>query len=219
MQKMNGRYEDAKKTFSDYLKASLDKSDQSYKALAKIEIDGCDTALVLLKTPTKIKVEKTEGGVNTTIQDFSPKPLKNNRILFSSQKTDTAVNVTTTTADHYSAIFTAEKSGTTFSSRTMLPVPPNDSKTHTGNAVLSADENTLVYTKCDQSPLIRMNCKLYSSKKEGSEWKNPTELTGLNSATANTTHPSWGVDADGNSILYFASDRGEIGRASCRERV
>src|SRR5688572_15429290 len=82
MQKMNGRYEDAKKTFSDYLKVKLGKKETSYKKLAEIEIAGCDTALALLKTPTKIKVEKTEGSVNTTIQDYSPKPLKGNRILY-----------------------------------------------------------------------------------------------------------------------------------------
>ncbi len=207
MQKMNGRYEDAKATLNNYLKASLDKGDANYKGLAKVEIDGCDTALALLKTPTKIKVEKTEGGVNTTIQDYSPKPIKNNRVLFSSQKTDTAVNVTTTSADHYSAIFTAEKSGTNYTNRTVLPVPPNDSKTHTGNAILSADENTIIFTKCDQTPLIRMNCKLYRAKKEGAEWKNSEELTALNVATSNTTHPAWGVDKDGNEILYFSSDR------------
>ncbi len=211
MQKMNGRYEDAQKTFREYLKVSLGKGDENFKGLAKIEIDGCDTALALLKTPTKIKVEKTEGAVNTAIQDYSPKPLKGNRVLFSSQKTDTAVNVSTTTADHYSAIFLAEKSGNSYSNRLTLPVPPNDSKTHTGNAVLSDDERTIIFTKCDQQPLIRMNCKLFRSKKEGNDWSNAEELTGLNLPTANTTHPAWGVDADGNSILYFSSNRGGKG--------
>ena len=43
MQKMNGRYEDAKKTLEGYIKAPVGKKDISYKALAKIEIEGCDT--------------------------------------------------------------------------------------------------------------------------------------------------------------------------------
>lgn len=207
MQKMNGKYEIAQKTFNDYLQAKLDKDDANYKSLAKVEIDGCDTAIALIKTPTKIKIEKTEGAVNTAIQDYSPKPLSGNRILFSSQKTDTAVNLNNTTSDHYSSIFTAEKAGTSYSNRAVLLSPPNDPKTHTGNAVLSADEKTIVYTKCDQAAIVKMKCKLYRSVKNGAEWTNAEELKGLNTEDATTTEPTWGVDKDGNNILYFVSDR------------
>ncbi len=210
MQKMNGKYEDAKKTFTDYLKAQLGKKDPNYKALAKIEIEGCDTALVLLKTPTKIKVEKTEGSVNTTIQDYSPKPLKDNRMLYASQKTDTAVNISKSTADHYTSLFTVEKSGKTYTNRTPLPSPPNDSKSSVGNGILNADESVLIFTKCADSLSLenRIKCKLYkATKKNALEWNEVEEIKSLNSEEGTTTHPAWGVDGQGNEILYFASDR------------
>ena len=207
MQKMNGHYEDAKKTLEGYIKAPIGKKDISYKALAKIEIEGCDTALALIKTPTKIKVEKTQGAVNSTIQDFSPKPLKGNGILFSSQKTDTAVNITTSTVDHYTTIYRAEKSGNSYTGRTELPVPPNDSKTNTGNAVFSPDENSIIFTKCEVSLENWQNCKLYRSAKDGATWKDAEELKGLNYAEGTTTQPTFGVDNEGNQILYFVSNR------------
>lgn len=209
MQKMNGNYEVAKTTFDKYLKTNLDKDEKSYKGLAKVEIAGCDTALALIASPTKIKVEHATGAVNNAIQDYSPKPLKGNRVLFSSQKTDTAVNITANKYDHYSSIFTAEKTGTTFGNKVMLPVPPNDSKLHTGNAILSGDDKTIIFTKCDQSVTVtnKLDCKLYRSKKEGSEWGNPEELKGLNYAEGTTTHPAFGLDAESNELLYFVSDR------------
>ncbi len=207
MQHMNGRYEDAKKTYEGYIKAPLGKKDVSYKSLAKIGITGCDTALLLIKTPTKIKVEKTEGAVNSTIQDFSPKPLKGNGILFSSQKTDTAVNISISKADHFTTIYRAEKSGKAYTGRTELLSPPNDPKTNTGNAVFSPDENSIVFTKCEVSIENWQTCKLYRSFKEGAGWKEAEELKGLNYAEGTTTQPAFGLDNEGNQILYFVTDR------------
>ncbi|MES2620284.1 MAG: OmpA family protein [Bacteroidota bacterium] len=210
MQKMNGRYEEARKTFTDYLKVKLGRKDPNFKALAKIEIDGCDTAVVLLKNPTKIKVERTEGGVNTTLQDFSPKPLKGNRLLFSSQKTDTAVNITVSKDSYHTSIFTAEKAGKSYGSRTMLPSPPNDGKMASVNAILNSAETTMIFTKCSDSLSMgnRIRCKLFrATKKNTLEWNEPEELKSLNFEEGTTTHPAWGVDADGNEILYFVSDR------------
>lgn len=209
MQKMNGRYADAKTTLEGYLKAPLGKKDISYKNLAKIEIEGIDSALVITKFPTKIKVEKTEGQVNSTIQDFSPKPLKGNGILFTSQKTDTAVNLTNSKDNHFTSIFTADKTGNSFTNRTALPVPPNDDKTNTGNAVYSPDEKSIVFTKCGvvEEDENRVNCRLYRSVKNGTTWGDAEELKKLNGELGTTTHPAFGVDKDGNTILYFTSNR------------
>lgn len=209
MQKMNGKYEEAKKSLQDYQSLPLGKKDENLKDLAKNQIEGCDTALVLTSAPTKIKVEKIEGGVNSTLQDLSPKVVNGKNIMFAQQRTDTAVNLTTTSANHYTAVFTAEKSGKAFINKTELLSPPNDDKSNTGNAVLSADGNTLIYTRCGVDYLKgnQMRCNLLRSKKEGAGWSAPDSLSGLNLAGATTTQPAWGVDADGNPILYFVSDR------------
>jgi len=151
-----------------------------------------------------------KGQVNTTIQDYAPKPVANG-VLFSSQKTDTAVNLNTTSADHYSSIFIAERQGNEFKNRTALPIPPNDSKTHTGNAIISGDGNLMIFTKCDQTPLVKMNCKLYKSVKESGVWGNATEIKSLNSANYTSTQPAFGLDKDGNNIIYYVSDKGGKG--------
>jgi outer membrane protein OmpA-like peptidoglycan-associated protein/tetratricopeptide (TPR) repeat protein len=209
--KMNGSYEDAKKAFQDYLKSKDDENENAgkLKQLARVEIEGCDTAAALMAAPTKIKVDKIEG-LNRAITDLSPKPLKNNRIIFAQMKTDTAVNVSSSKSDWYASIYTADKVGNTYANKQMLPSPPNDPKANTGNAILSDDEKTMIYTRCvSDSPLVQvMKCKLYRTVKEGAEWGNPEELKSLNDKEGTTTHPAWGVDNTGAKILYYVTDKG-----------
>ncbi len=208
-QKQNGHYDDAKKAFNDYLKAPLDKKDISYKPMAKIEALGCDSALAITKNPSKIKVERTEG-VNTPLTDLSPKPLKDNRMIMASMKTDTFVDNSRSKAEYYASIYTAERTGKTYGKKTLLPFPPNDHKANTGNAILTADEKTMIFTICKDSLMIdnQGTCKLYkTTMKNSMEWNEPEEIKALNLAGSTSTHPAFGVDADGNDILYFVSDR------------
>ncbi len=211
MLKANGKYEEAKKKFQEFLKMKDSKDFPQLKSLAKSDISGCDTAISLLASPTKIKVTHEQGVVNNPLQDFSPKPLKGGRVVYSALKSDTAVNIDVATHNYYTSIFVAEKQGGAWANETELPSPPNDPKTHVGNAVFSADENTIVFTKCDQTPLKVMQCKLYKSVKEGNDWSNAEELKALNKEEFSTTQPAWGKDKDGNTILYFASNRGKGG--------
>lgn len=207
MQKMNGKYEEAKKTFSAFLNSL---ADVNFKTLAKVELAGCDTALVLLQTPTNIKVQKTAGDVNTVLQDLSPKPISGQRILFASEKTDTAVDIIATQANYHSSIFTAELSAAGYVNRTILPAPINDPHYSTGNAIYSNNEQTIIYNRCTDSLSIgnRIRCKLFrATKKNGMEWNDPVELTDLNYPEGTTTEPAWGINAQGNEILYFVSDR------------
>lgn len=210
MQKMNGKYDDAKKSFEDYLKSDLDKDDKSYKSLAKVAIEGCDSSVAWLANPNKIKVEH-EDAINCILTDFAPKPLKNGRLLYSSLASDTATFVTDNTKDYYAKIFTARKEGKDWVDIAKLPYPPNDAKNHVGNAILSDDEKTMYFTKCDLSAIAQSKCKIFRCQKQGAEWTNAEEVKELNSPNFTTTQPAFGLDKDGKPILYFVSDRGGKG--------
>lgn len=209
MQKMNGKYDEARATFKSYLKTNLPKKEKSFKSLAKVEIEGIDSSAAWLANPNKIKVEYISGDViNTTLTDASPKPLSGNRLLYSSLKSDTAIIVTNNKRDYYSKIFLATKAGNGWNEE-MYPFPPNDSKMHVANAILTDDEKTMYFTKCSDNPLVKTLCKLYKTEKQGAEWDTPTELKTLNTVDGSytTTQPALGLDKDGNKILYFVSDR------------
>ncbi|MFN8276763.1 MAG: OmpA family protein [Chitinophagales bacterium] len=209
--KANGKYDEAKKAFQAYLKMDIPKDEKNYKTLAKIEIEGCDSAATWLANPNKMKVEHEEGPINNVLTDFAPKPLKGNRIIYSSLKSDTAINVTTSSNDFYAKIFTARRQGKEWVEDTRLPYPPNDAKNHVGNAILSEDEKVMIFNKCATEELNNPKCKLFKCEKNGADWGNAVELKTLNSETATTTEPAFGVDKDGKKILYFASDRGGKG--------
>jgi outer membrane protein OmpA-like peptidoglycan-associated protein/tetratricopeptide (TPR) repeat protein len=207
--KVNGKYEEAKTQFQNFLKSKDSEDLGALRSMAKVEITGCDSAIALIANPTKFKVVRENGVVNKPIQDYSPKPLSGNRILYATLKSDTAVNITDAKYDYYSSIFTAEKVNGTWQNAHVLPTPPNDPKTHVGNAIMSADEKSIIFTKCDEHLIKTMLCKLYQSKKEGAEWSVPEELKSLNAAGEGktTTQPAYGVDKDGKPILYFVSNR------------
>ncbi len=211
MLKANGKYTEAKTKFQEFAKSKDAADYPALKSATKAEIAGCDTALALIAAPTKIKVVHENETINNPLQDFSPKPLSNNRLMYSALKSDTAINIDLAKNDYFTSVFITEKKGGTWSEPTALPSPPNDSKTHVGNAVYNKDETQLVFTKCDQSQLSIMICKLYRSKKEGSGWGEPEELKNLNRLDMSTTHPSFGKTKDGKTILYFSSNRGNGG--------
>jgi outer membrane protein OmpA-like peptidoglycan-associated protein len=142
---------------------------------------------------------------------MSPKVLRGGRILYASLASDTATVITKNEKDYYAKIFTARKQGKDWVEITKLPYPPNDAKNHVANAILSTDENTMYFTKCDQSEIVKMKCKIFRSTKQGAEWSNAEEVKELNSPTNTTTEPAFGQDKDGKPILYFVSDRGGKG--------
>lgn len=210
MQRMNGKYDEAKKTLQEYLKSDLGKDEKSFKSLAKIAIEGCDSSVAWLANPNKIRVDH-EDAINCITTDFSPKVLRGGRIIYGTLAHDTATFITGNNTDYYSKIFTARKQGKDWVEITKLPYPPNDAKNHVGNAILSNDENTMYFTKCDQSEIEKMKCKIFRCTKQGAEWSNAEEVKELNSPTNTTTQPAFGVDKDGKPILYFVSDRGGKG--------
>lgn len=209
MQKMNGEYELAKKTFLKYQKTELGKDDISYKSLSKIEAQGCDSAEAWMKNPNKIKVQHQEGVVNSIQTDYAPKPISNNRLLYSVIKADTAINISKSDNDYYSKLYIAEREGKSkeWTKEEILPSPPNDPKLHVGNGIFNADETALYYTQCTSINTTGMHCNLYRIVKNGESWGFPEELKTLNDPEATTTQPALGIDKNGKEILYFVSNR------------
>lgn len=211
MLKANGKYEEAKKQFQEFAKMKDAADFPQLKSLVKSDVAGCDSAIAMLASPTKVKVSNQKVTFNKPLQDFSPKMVGENQVIFSALKSDTAINITDATNNYFTSIFTAEKQGGVWTNEVEFPTPPNDSKTHVANAVYTPGGNALVFTKCDQTPLSVMLCKFYKSTKENGAWGEAEEIKKLNKEEASTTQPAFGKDKEGNTILYFSSNRGTRG--------
>lgn len=210
MLKYNGKYDAAKKEFANFKDEYDGDNAEAYQKLVKNEIAGCDNALTIWSKPIDPrKVEHVSEPVNNELTEFAPKWMDSKTLLYSKFPHDTAINLTNfwkMKKDYRTKIFTATGEGANFSNETVVPGAVNDPKFHCGNAVITADGNTMYFTKCTEDAMLNMICKIYMSKKEGTSWGEPKEMP-INVEKATTTRPALGKDANGNDILYFSSNR------------
>jgi outer membrane protein OmpA-like peptidoglycan-associated protein len=214
MLKMNGKYDESKKAYKDFIDNYSGSDKDRMLAWAKREMEGCDIAKDIVKNPNgKQKVEHLPTPVNNELTELSPKWLSKDKIMFGSFPHDTAINLTSfwkNKKDYRTKIYTSNSTGSNnWSDPELVPGGVNDPKFHCGNAVISADGQTMYFTKCIEDDMLNMICKIYSSKKDGDKWGEAKECTAINSAEKNvtTTEPAIGKDANGKELLYFVSNR------------
>ena len=213
MMKAQGKYDKAIKEFDIFLKeAGLSKDkDGALGALskrAKMEKEGCELAKTMMEAKPESVVEDIPG-INHNLQDFSPKYMGSNQVLMAALLPDSAINLDNAHAsnnDYYSKLFMTSSSGNGAWSNVMMPDNINVKGKHNGNGVISKDGNTMYYTQCGESDVLKMTCDIYKSVKTGSNWGDP-EFLSINKKNASTTQPALGLDANGNEVLYFASNR------------
>lgn len=215
MMKAQGEYDKSIKEFNKFLTDTKDAKDKDgvlgeLKKRAKLEIEGAELAKTLMEEKQYAEVTEITG-INNPLQDMSPKYVDNNQVLMAALLPNEAINLTEAeknNEDYYSKLFYTSNSGGETWSKEFLPENVNVSGKHNGNGVLSKDGKTLYYTQCgsEEDNVSNMVCNIYSTVKSGSTWSDP-ELLAINRKGSTTTQPALGVDADGNEVLYFASDR------------
>lgn len=208
MLKMNGKYDEAKKAFGTFVN-EYDGKDGAMKEWAKREIQGCDFALQSQANPGNEKSEFVKGDVNEPLTEYAPRVLDSKTMIYSTLRSDTAVNFDETKRIRYATeIYTATKgTDNTFSNaKEFSKVINGDGEMHVGNAAFSKDGNYIYFTKCKANDDLKMVCDIYYAEKNGSDWNEP-KLLNVNLKGATTTQPAVGLDKDGNSVLYFSSNR------------
>lgn len=82
-----------------------------------------------------------------------------------------------------------------------------DSSQHIGNGAYSPDAKRFYFTECEQKDKTNTRCDIYVTKLQGSAWTPAIKLPVVNDPTSTNTHPAVGVNAKGNEVLFFVSDR------------
>lgn len=216
MQKAQGNYDAAIDSYKKFMEMDASSKDEDaskrlavMKKLAKVGLAGAEMAEDLIAEKPYAEVEQIDGNLNNTLQDLSPKYVGENQVLMAALLPQEAVNLDEAheaNDDYYTKMYYATLDNGTWE-RELLPDNINSDNLHVGNGVLSSDGNTLYFTKCDEDDAHRMNCAIYMSKKEGGSWSDPDPVSSINKKNASTTQPAIGKDADGNDVLYFASNR------------
>ncbi|HBF88623.1 MAG TPA: hypothetical protein DDX39_08280 [Bacteroidales bacterium] len=208
MQKMNGKYSEAIVNFEKFKKEC---KDQDLKKLNKIEIEGAELALKLLKEKQNVELYHLDTSINKAYIEFSPIPVSNDRLIYASLKAD-SVKYFDIEGEKKPVrkFYEAAKINDKWVGGQELVGPFNDDNSHTGNGAFSPDGNRFYFTRCQTNWENKVICSIYMSQKdENGKWEEPKILeNGINDEKYTATQPTIGLESKKNlEVIYFVSDR------------
>jgi outer membrane protein OmpA-like peptidoglycan-associated protein len=196
--KANGKYEEAATQYGNYIK--LSPNDE----IAKNSQKFCLEIKYYLSKPIEYSIKNMEG-INSEKAEFSPFVI-NNKLMFIAQREQfDFVNyvVNDYNGEPFLHMYVSNIEGTdlskskTFSKKT-------STYCHDGPACLTADGNTLYFTRVnyeDKKGVVN-HSKIYTATGSDRKWKNLKPIS-LNNSGYSIAHPSISTD---NNTLYFTSD-------------
>ncbi|RYZ55978.1 MAG: hypothetical protein EOP49_01705 [Sphingobacteriales bacterium] len=212
MLKMQGEYDAAIAQFNKFI-TDNPKTFKKLKLRAKREIDGANMAMNSLKDPIAVTILNAGPNVNSAYTELSPYPLGDTSLLFSTMRQNTVVDVDKRNREDYvSRMMTSRK-------QENVPVADsfqwalrfldgkfNDDRVHVGNGAFSPGGDRFYFTKCAEEDSMKVICKIFVSKFEGSEWSDPTILgEGINESGSNTQ--PFVAKVGKKEVLFFSSNR------------
>jgi len=216
MLKYNGKYDESKAAFEAFKSEYKEEDASALKKLADKHIEGCVLAKQLEAKPDRVKMEHLDVPVNNPYTDFAPRMVTGpDDIVYSSIKSDTVINLTTSAdKDYKSKLYSGKFQGSTWTV-TPMPAAVNKTEYHSGNGVYSADGKRFYFTNCSEGENLKMDCAIYVSEVNNGTFGEAVPVgEAINAPESSTSQPAVGVTADGKEILYFVSNRkgGQGGR-------
>ncbi len=212
MLKMQGRYDDAVVRFQQFI-ADNPKTFKKLKLRAQREIEGARMALNSVNDPVPVTIINAGPNVNSAYTELSPMPLGDSALLFSSMRQNTPVTVDKQQRESYlSRFLISKKQGDvpqvdSFQWPLEFNAAFDDPKSHIGNGAFSPGGDRFYFTRCGETgDSFGVQCRIYVSKFQGSEWGRPQLLgEGINEEGSNTQ--PFVAQLGKKEILFFSSNR------------
>jgi len=212
MLKQQGEYAAAIDAFNKFI-ADNPKTYKKLKKNAQIEIQGCTLGMNSVKDPQPVSVINAGPNVNSAYTEFSPYPLGDSELLFSSQRQNQEVEVNKRRRDEYVARFMTAKKQRNVATVDSFQWPLtfnegnfNDREENTGNGCFSPGGERFYFTRCSEADSNQVVCKIYVSKFEKEKWTRPEVLgEGINEEGSNTQ--PFVAKIGKKEILFFSSNR------------
>lgn len=199
-----GLYDSASQQLRYYL-TTIDSNEVFYGEKARLSLESCDFADLLLENPLKIRIDTSiSDEVNTPQSDFAPHV--HDGLLYYSSMDFEPENPDPKVAWNISKILTYDsKEG-----KSLLSTKVNHLDLLTQHACLSNDGSRMYFTICNYVTGAEIQCDIYTSKKDKSgEWSERLKLPdNINASGSTSTHPAIMKNPyDGKHYLLFVSDR------------
>lgn len=208
MQKMNGKYADAKKSFELFKKNFKGEAIGFSKKWIDIEIEGCTMAINKTNESTNVVVKHPGRELNSSTAELSPLQWDDNTIVFASNQSDTIITRNKTN-NHLLHFYKATVSENTFTTASLFESFNVDDK-EVKNGCFSSDKKRFYYNVCGEDKENNSTCAIYVSEYKEGKWTAGVKLPeSINLPKYTALQPCIGTYRDGKEVLYFVSDRPE----------
>ena len=203
--KMNGKYDDAAMQFQKFI-ADYKGTDASLKKLAANELLGAEMGREMKDDPN-IHIENAGTKINSAFSEFSPYPVSNDELYYGSIRSDSVIVLDDKKNDFYAQMYSVKREEKGFADAKPL-ANVNTKDAHTGNMTVSADKNTMYYTRCQLMNNVLKHCDIFVTKRAnaGADWGASDKTMGINSTESTSKQPAYG-QMNGKNGLFFVSDR------------
>ena len=210
-----GKYKEALEAFTQFKKESRSvtiKDERYFKKMTKVLITACNQAKAIRDSAQKVIIFHLDTSVNKAHIEASPLSLSNNKLLYSSLRTnklesynlnDTSVKIPVR------KFYVATGKDGNWKTTGEFDGPFNDPETNVANGSFSPDGNRFYFTKTTKNKAGKTISQIYVSKRTGRTWSEPIKLAPpINDPFYTTTQPTVGIESKKNlEVVYFVTDR------------
>ena len=199
-QKALGNYEEAITLFQNF--NNYYSIQGYYKAKSEQEIASCYWALDQ-KINDDQEITQLAKSLNTGYSDFGATYLTENLIQVTSLQSITK----NLKSDFKAEIFAFDKKENKFTENENFDFPINNDSLDYANGFYFKEKEQFYYTECyTEHELGEKVCDIYVRKYKDNTWGAPTKLN-INIYEYTETQPQLSINENGETILYFVSDR------------
>jgi OmpA-OmpF porin, OOP family len=215
MLKATGNYDEAIENFNKFKRNYKGKKDErTYSKIVRNEINGCDSAKIIIQNALNVSVENLNSSINSPHIELSPIPIDDETFIYASLRIDSLVYFTDQNFDTAMPVrqfYIAKKEGMDWNGGNLLTGNVNIPGVETGNGVISRDGLRFYFTRCTRNWQGEVICAIYRSEKEGGEWGKIEKLPPLiNDPNYTSTQPALGRTAQSDrEIIFYVSNRPE----------
>ena len=191
----------------EWLNIYLPFAQEDSKAEVERHIRNCEFSVEAVKHPVPVRTQNMGDKINSPYSDFSAQIIDETNLYYSSLrflgkfsevKTDSRI----------SKILMTSRSGDKWKAAKELPSAINRPNSHNCNSSITADQQIMVFTRCNYNDEGKLICNIYESKWSRNSWSSPTRLPStINERNSSNTHPHLSADGVSGYKLYFVSDR------------
>ncbi len=205
MQKSNGNYRDAGKSFDRYHRRFARDSSNYFTLRAQIETESCTWALRELGLKLKTNIHHLDTNINTVHADFAS-TVFDSLMFFSSVRGDSFTTIYE--REVHSKIYFSTGTDTTWTLSEQADSAFRFENYDAANPSFSKDGNRIYFTLKAKTNKAKLLPGIYVSKRKDDSFTKPERMSApINLDGAISTQPFIYIDSLGKEILYFVSDR------------